>query len=150
MESLGERFRRGQEAGREVSRQASDTSFELPGIKNPTRGAEGMQPDRQSTRSRARRITLRPAIPPVFWFLILLAAAVLILAGGRAEADDELKLKSLRTDYLHLVYFGDQHYYIVPHLVRCFQNSLNYHRNLFDYDPSEDVTVILQDMADHG
>ena len=59
-------------------------------------------------------------------------------------------LQTARTENLRLVYLGGEHAYVVPHLIRCFENSLNFHRNLFDYDPNEDVTVILQDADDFG
>ena len=53
------------------------------------------------------------------------------------------------TKNIILIYLGKPHEYIVPHLARCFENSLAYHRNLFNYTPSEKVTVFLQDFSDY-
>ncbi len=55
----------------------------------------------------------------------------------------------LETKNLNLIYLGKPHEYIVPHLARCFENSLAFHRSLFKYEPSEKVTVFLQDFSDH-
>lgn len=69
---------------------------------------------------------------------------------GEPAGTESPALRSLRTEHLHLVYVGDSYSYLVPHLVRCFRNSLDYHRALFAYEPSEDVVLILQDMDDFG
>jgi hypothetical protein len=37
-----------------------------------------------------------------------------------------------------------------PHLTRCFENSLDFHKQLFDYTPSEYVTIVMQDNDDIG
>ena len=55
----------------------------------------------------------------------------------------------LETDNLTLIYLGKPHEYIVPHLGRCFENSLAYHQKMFGYTPSEKVTVFLQDFSDY-
>lgn len=57
--------------------------------------------------------------------------------------------KKLETDNLTLIYLGKPHEYIVPHLARCFENSLAYHRRLFDYTPSDKTTIFLQDFNDY-
>ncbi len=56
----------------------------------------------------------------------------------------------LQTPNLRLIYFGDHVSYIIPHMGRCFENSLEFHRKLFDYTPSEEVTVYLHDVNDYG
>lgn len=60
------------------------------------------------------------------------------------------QLNSLQTKNLRLIYYTKAHEYIVPHLARCFENALNFHSNLFNYTPSEKVTVLLQDFGDYG
>lgn len=57
---------------------------------------------------------------------------------------------TLRTHNLRLVYYSKDHSYIVPHLSRCFENSLKFHQNLFHYQPTEEVLVFLQDYDDYG
>ena len=53
----------------------------------------------------------------------------------------------LETENLNLIYFGKLHEYVVPHLASCFENSLRFHRRLFDYTPSEKTTVFLKDLT---
>ena len=59
------------------------------------------------------------------------------------------QLHKLETQNLTLIYLGKPHEYIVPHIARCFENALRYHHNLFDFTPSENVTVFLQDFSDY-
>jgi hypothetical protein len=54
------------------------------------------------------------------------------------------------TDALRLVYFDKGHSYLVPHLGRCFHNALGFHSRLFDFTPSEKITVLLEDFGDYG
>lgn len=59
------------------------------------------------------------------------------------------QLHKLETRDLSLIYFGKPHEYVVPHLARCFHNSLNYNFRMFGYKPKEKVTVLLQDFSDY-
>lgn len=54
------------------------------------------------------------------------------------------------TKNMFLVYLNKEHSYIVPHMQRCFENAMRFHRTVFDYTPSENVTVLLQDFDDFG
>jgi len=87
---------------------------------------------------------------------ILLAGALiasLLFCIGPAAADDDdsgFKLRQVRTDYMRLIYLTKDHYYIIPHVTRCFENSMAFHRGMFNYTPDEYVTVIFQDMDDFG
>ncbi len=56
----------------------------------------------------------------------------------------------LETKYLKLIYYSKTHEYIVPHLARCFHNSLNFHSKLFHYHPTQKITIFLQDFSDYG
>jgi hypothetical protein len=60
------------------------------------------------------------------------------------------QLYKLETNNLTLVYLGKQYEYLIPHTARCFENSLKYHRNLFNYTPSGKTTVFMQDFGDYG
>ena len=57
---------------------------------------------------------------------------------------------SLETNNLRLIYVGKSYEYIVPHLARCFENALKFESNLFNYTPTERVTVYLHDFSDYG
>jgi hypothetical protein len=50
---------------------------------------------------------------------------------------------------LRLVYFDGQSY-LVPYAARTFLNSLEFQKKLFDFTPSEDITVLLADFQDFG
>jgi len=65
---------------------------------------------------------------------------------GRAAA----QLAVLETQDLRLIYFTPAEDFLVPHVARCFQNSLGFQRKLFDYRPAEKITVLLNDFADFG
>jgi len=51
---------------------------------------------------------------------------------------------------MRLVYYSPEHAFIVPHLVRSFENSMAFHSKLFHYTPSEPVLLFLQDYDDYG
>ncbi|MFQ5650625.1 MAG: hypothetical protein ACE5IY_11845 [bacterium] len=60
------------------------------------------------------------------------------------------QIEKLTSDRLKLLYLGKAQEYLVPHLARCFENALEFHRQTFNYEPSEEVTVLLQDFGDFG
>jgi hypothetical protein len=75
------------------------------------------------------------------WSLVLLAAF---------GADARAQLQSLETRDLRLLYVRPAESFLAPHVARCFENSLAFHRKLFSYVPSEKVTVLLADLSDSG
>lgn len=60
------------------------------------------------------------------------------------------QIHSLRTHDLRLLYLDDAHAYIVPHLARCFENAMDFHHKMFDYYPSDVVTILMEDFNDYG
>jgi hypothetical protein len=68
-------------------------------------------------------------------------------APGPVDASD---FYTVRTGSMRLVYYAEEHRFIIPHLMRSFQNSLSFHSKLFDYTPTEPVVVYLQDYDDYG
>ena len=58
--------------------------------------------------------------------------------------------RTLESDYLRIVHYGQLYSHLVPYTAQCFENSLIFHRKLFDYTPSEKVTVFLHDFSDQG
>jgi len=75
------------------------------------------------------------------------AAVAFLLFTTAASAQD---LRSRRTRDLNLIYYDPAHEYLTYHLVRSFENSLAFHKKLFDYTPSEPVVVLMQDFGDYG
>jgi len=59
------------------------------------------------------------------------------------------QLQSLRTENLDVVYFGVENY-LVPHVARTFETALGYDKKLFDWTPSEHVTLFINDFGDVG
>ena len=74
--------------------------------------------------------------------------AALLFPGLAAGAPAQLSF--LETEDTRLLFFEATHSYLVPHASRCLVNSLAFHRRLFDYTPSEEVTALLNDLADRG
>lgn len=60
------------------------------------------------------------------------------------------QLSSLETRDLSLVYLEPTQSFLTPQVGRSFENSLAFQRKLFDFSPSEKITVLLTDFADFG
>jgi hypothetical protein len=81
---------------------------------------------------------------------VLSCAFILACAAIPGHADD-IALKVLETEDLRLLYFDPQQTYLVPHVARSFQNSLDFQRRLYGWEPYDDkVTVLLKDFIDYG
>jgi len=80
----------------------------------------------------------------------LATLALCFLFSAPTVSAEGIRLKTLQTKSMRLVYYSDQHEYVIPHLARCFENSMNFHMRMFHYKPSEPVTVLLQDFDDYG
>jgi hypothetical protein len=77
----------------------------------------------------------------------VIALIFTILPGStRAVA----QIHSLETHDLRLLYLDDAHAYIVPHLARCFENTIAFHHTLFGYYPTDVVTILMEDFNDYG
>ena len=74
------------------------------------------------------------------------AIAVALLAALPCQA----QLSELETERLRLIYLDPSQSYVVPHTARCFENSVGFLRELWDYGSDEQVTVLLSDMSDKG
>jgi hypothetical protein len=85
-------------------------------------------------------------------FLLAIATVLGALLPAKTAYGVEyvLKWRVLETEQLQLVYYDRDHAYILPHLARCYENSMGFYRDFFDYEPSERVTILLQDFDDYG
>ncbi|MCK4351121.1 MAG: hypothetical protein KAX13_09685, partial [Candidatus Krumholzibacteria bacterium] len=85
----------------------------------------------------------------LFAFLLLLP-----LAGSTEEAEEEetyqFRFRAVETKHLRLIYVFDEHEYLLDHITRCFENTIKYHMDFFDYTPSEKVTIYFNDSDDFG
>lgn len=74
---------------------------------------------------------------------------VLLLAERHAQAE-AFETDVVETNNLRLLYFDPFQTYLLPHAIRNFENSLAFHRKMFDWEPHEEATVILTDIRDYG
>jgi hypothetical protein len=72
---------------------------------------------------------------------------VLILLASSSVAS---QLDEMTTEELRLLYFDATQGYLAPHVARCFLNSLELHRELWPWEPSQPITVLLVDLSDRG
>ena len=78
--------------------------------------------------------------------IYLITAVISISIAGTANS----QLYCYETDRLKLLYFGKGYAYLVPHVVACYENALNYHQELFDFKPTEKITLFLHDFNDYN
>ncbi len=82
--------------------------------------------------------------------LLVIVATTRPAAAGVEDWELGYPYRQLRTDDLRLVFYDSDHLFLSPHVVRCYRNSLAAHRRLFDWTPSEETTVFLNDGDDYG
>jgi hypothetical protein len=85
----------------------------------------------------------------------MLKSVIKIVASGLfalvwAAAPAGSQIYKIETGNLELIYYSRAQDYLIPHTIRCFENSLAFHSRLFNYEPSEKIVVVLQDFTDHG
>ena len=52
--------------------------------------------------------------------------------------------------HIEVLYYSPAHEYLVTHLIRSYENALNFEHNLFHYTPSQKLSVLLEDFGDYG
>ena len=60
------------------------------------------------------------------------------------------QLNKIVTNDFEIVSTNIQLDYVLPHAIRCSHNALNFHKNLFDYQPTEKTFIMFQDFGDYG
>ena len=58
------------------------------------------------------------------------------------------QFKTVQTEDLNLVYYNFGHEYLINHTIRSYTNALDFHKEKFNYDITEPVTVIMSDFGD--
>lgn len=79
--------------------------------------------------------------------LRLLFVAVVLGNSGPVGAQG---LSNLETNDLRLLYFDPTESYLVPHVARSFENSMDRQRFIFGFEPHEKITTLLTDFGDYG
>ncbi len=77
-----------------------------------------------------------------------IALALLVLLTGARDA--AAQLVAAETTGATVIYVAPTQTFIAPYAQRTVENSLAFHRKLFDYTPSERMTVLLTDFSDSG
>lgn len=77
---------------------------------------------------------------------LLFATVLFLLNTPRVEA----QLNMIETDSVRIVTYDFGHKYILPYAAKSFINSLRFHKKLFDYEPTEKITILIQDFGDFG
>lgn len=75
-------------------------------------------------------------------FILLLILAGVSLASAQ--------LYRLESDNLKLIYTSMAQELLTAHTGRCFENSLRFHSDFFDYTSREKIVVFLTDFTDYG
>jgi hypothetical protein len=60
------------------------------------------------------------------------------------------KLFIQSSEHIEVLYYSPAHEYLVTHIIRSYENALNFERNLFHFTPSRKVSVLLDDFGDYG
>ncbi|HKA59171.1 MAG TPA: hypothetical protein VKD28_11210 [Gemmatimonadales bacterium] len=78
--------------------------------------------------------------------------ALLIFLGTCAPTGGRLvaQFQTLETRNMRLVYTSPLQSHLVPQVSRSFQNSLQFHRRLFDYTPAGKINVLMHDLWHYG
>jgi hypothetical protein len=61
-----------------------------------------------------------------------------------------IDLSTLETKNFSLLYFDPVQTYLTPYLGRAVENSLAWHKKMFDWQPWDRTTVLLKDFGDYG
>jgi len=61
-----------------------------------------------------------------------------------------IDLSRIETQDLRLLYFAPQNTYLTPYVGRSFENALDYQQRMFNWQPWDQVTVLLKDFSDYG
>jgi hypothetical protein len=70
---------------------------------------------------------------------------------SRAPDDIPLiDLSRIETEDLRLLYFDPAETYLTPYVGRSFENAADFQRRIFDWEPWDQVTVLLKDFSDYG
>jgi len=76
-------------------------------------------------------------------------ATFLLLGWANLQAAHP-KLYFQETEHVRVIYYDPAHEYLVPYLIRCFENALRFDHKLFNFTPSQKVTILLEDFSDFG
>jgi len=74
----------------------------------------------------------------------------LLLGASSIYSQHKTIVTQFETDRVRLVYLDQATSYLVPHTVRSFENALYFHKNFWDYQPSQETGILFNDFTDIG
>jgi hypothetical protein len=77
---------------------------------------------------------------------LALAGLLLFAVGATARP----KLFYQASEHIEVLYYSPAHEYLVTHLIRSYENALQFQNRLFHYTPSEKLSVLIEDFEDYG
>ena len=77
-----------------------------------------------------------------------LAGLLLLFAVPSFAAHPRLFIQS--SEHIEVLYYSPAHEYLVTHIIRSYENALNFERNRFHFTPSRKVSVLIEDFGDYG
>lgn len=81
--------------------------------------------------------------------LIILGAVLLSLLSPQVRAD-AFELDYVEGEDVRLIYIDPFQTYLVPHMVRNFQNSMEFQKHIYGWEPWEKTTLTMLDLEDYG
>ncbi len=78
--------------------------------------------------------------------LLILSFFLIISFFSRGQ----VQLYQYNTADLRTIYITKGYSYMVPHMARSYENAMAFHRDFWNYKPSEEVSVLLNDFTDVG
>ncbi len=74
-------------------------------------------------------------------------AGLLLFAVGLSATP---KLFYQASEHIEVLYYSPSHEYLVTHLIRAYENALQFQNRLFHYAPKEKLSVLIEDFGDYG
>ena len=66
------------------------------------------------------------------------------------ESVSGIPLSTIETDNQLLLYFDPTQTYLTPYVAKAFENSLEWHKKRFEWEPWDRTTVLIKDFSDYG
>jgi hypothetical protein len=82
--------------------------------------------------------------------MMVLKITILLFLIFQIKTNAQMQLYKYKIGDFEFVYYGKGYSYLIPHAARCFINSMDYHKNFWDYKSKEVVTVFINDFGDFG
>ncbi|MBI4417749.1 MAG: hypothetical protein HY563_03160, partial [Ignavibacteriales bacterium] len=77
-------------------------------------------------------------------------ASALTLVTCTAVFHADAQIYQYRSPNLHTISLGTGIEYLVGHSLRCFENAYAFNTSLYEWTPSEQVILFIQDLRDYG